>query len=418
MSNELRALALVATALVPTTVLARPATDSSAEALLARHRLPPGDAAATGRALLAIGDIPRALAAFRQAVAEAPQSATARNGLAACYERLGRDDLARQAYEQALAIAPESAVVQVNLAGLLVRIGAAEAAIPLLQHAAASGEADVAAAARRLQILAGVALRNRAIAAQQTAVIAAPAAPARDVELAGGVTLVSTAPARIVAAADGEVRLVTAAPPPELVARLGDDAALAEPARPWLAEEEAAVRVAGVDTIAPAANRRLPPAAGAPTPGPLAATTRVRSASVSPSARWASPARPMMAAIVAAQPDRRRPGLTLVAAVARTPAPTRPLSLIPLAADAIVRPDRPGLVPPRTYALTLAAAPRPPIGSLLRAMPTSLPERRWAAPVGLAAVVRAWHSFAGDRPRPSTVTGLAGFDRLLRQGLA
>lgn len=398
MPSDLRALALIATSLTPAAALARPTPPPSAgdnaAALLARHRLAPGDAAATGRALLAMGDVPGALAAFQQAVVADPQSVVARNGLAACYERLGRDDLARQAYEQALIAAPDAALVKVNLGGLLVRIGAADAAVPLLQQAAASAEADVASAARRLLVHAGEALRARAIAAQRAAVTAPALSAPTEVQLAEGVSLVAPAPARIVAAAAGEVRLVAAGPAPELVARLGEDAVLAEPPRPWRAEEEAGVRLA-----AAAPGERLPTARaispGAMAPAPAAAISRPPSGPVAVAAT----------AIVGRAPvvRFRRPDLGMAPAATRLVAARQ----VRRALDLYGRPMAPPLGATAMPATRWSVAPV--------ASASTLPQHRPLLVRDLAAVARAWQRFGGDGPRPSATGGLPGLGMLLRQ---
>jgi tetratricopeptide (TPR) repeat protein len=61
---------------------------------------------AEGRAHLVLGDAGLALESFRRALAEDPQSVAALQGMAACYELMGRSDLSRRYYEQALATAP------------------------------------------------------------------------------------------------------------------------------------------------------------------------------------------------------------------------------------------------------------------------------------------------------------------------
>lgn len=61
---------------------------------------------AEGRAHLLLGDAGLALESFRRALTAEPQSVAALQGLAACYDLMGRSDLSRNYYEQALAIAP------------------------------------------------------------------------------------------------------------------------------------------------------------------------------------------------------------------------------------------------------------------------------------------------------------------------
>jgi tetratricopeptide (TPR) repeat protein len=67
---------------------------------------PASSRVAEGRARLVLGDAGLALESFRRALAEDPQSVAALQGMAACYELMGRYDLSRRYYEQALATAP------------------------------------------------------------------------------------------------------------------------------------------------------------------------------------------------------------------------------------------------------------------------------------------------------------------------
>lgn len=67
---------------------------------------PASSRVAEGRAHLVLGDAGLALESFRRALAEDPQSVAALQGMAACYELMGRYDLSRRYYEQALATAP------------------------------------------------------------------------------------------------------------------------------------------------------------------------------------------------------------------------------------------------------------------------------------------------------------------------
>lgn len=63
---------------------------------------------AEGRAQLMLGDAGLALESFRRALAADPESISALQGIAACYDLMGRSDLSRRYYEQALAIAPRN----------------------------------------------------------------------------------------------------------------------------------------------------------------------------------------------------------------------------------------------------------------------------------------------------------------------
>ncbi|WP_344706836.1 LytR C-terminal domain-containing protein [Sphingomonas swuensis] len=75
------------------------------------------------RSHFALGSIALAAEAFRRALREDPQSVDALNGLAACYDRMGRFDLARDHYERALAIAPDDLRLYANLATSLALQG-------------------------------------------------------------------------------------------------------------------------------------------------------------------------------------------------------------------------------------------------------------------------------------------------------
>lgn len=179
---------------------------------------PAGDAYQTGRSLLAAGDVTGALSAFRQAVLDAPQSVDALNGLAVCYDRLGRYDLSRSYYDAALAVDADSALVLNNLGYSLYLQGRLEAAIPVLQHAMAGADSGVVASSQRVLTLVAARLREnkaRDSAAQALAEMRHPQA-------------------RIELAANNEAQLVFDAPVLDrrLVASLGDDAALVTIADP------------------------------------------------------------------------------------------------------------------------------------------------------------------------------------------
>jgi hypothetical protein len=71
---------------------------------------------AEARAHFRLGNVALALEGFRRALREDPSSVDALNGLASCYDRMGRFDLSRSYYEQALALAPNDARLYANLA--------------------------------------------------------------------------------------------------------------------------------------------------------------------------------------------------------------------------------------------------------------------------------------------------------------
>jgi tetratricopeptide (TPR) repeat protein len=68
------------------------------------------------RAHFRLGNVALALEGFRRALREDPSSVDALNGLASCYDRMGRFDLSRGLYEKALALAPDDARLYINLA--------------------------------------------------------------------------------------------------------------------------------------------------------------------------------------------------------------------------------------------------------------------------------------------------------------
>lgn len=68
------------------------------------------------RAHFALGNVALAAEGFRRALRESPDSVDALNGLAACYDRMGRFDLSRSYYEKALALSPGDARLYANLA--------------------------------------------------------------------------------------------------------------------------------------------------------------------------------------------------------------------------------------------------------------------------------------------------------------
>src|SRR5512137_2831181 len=112
--RALKGAALVVALLEAIAAQAKPETE--ALRLNARNTpVPGGDAYETGRGLLAAGDVSGAMAAFREALLEAPQSVDTLNAIAVCYDRLGRYDVSRSYYDAALAIQPGSVLVLNNL---------------------------------------------------------------------------------------------------------------------------------------------------------------------------------------------------------------------------------------------------------------------------------------------------------------
>jgi tetratricopeptide (TPR) repeat protein len=118
----------------------RPIADPSA-------KLRPGaDRLADARAQLALGNVGLATEAFRKVVREQPDNVDAYAGLAACYEAMGRYDLARRNYESALALAPRSPALLDALAVTLDKQGLREEAAQVRAEIA-----DLAAASAALE---------------------------------------------------------------------------------------------------------------------------------------------------------------------------------------------------------------------------------------------------------------------------
>jgi tetratricopeptide (TPR) repeat protein len=118
----------------------RPIADPSA-------KLRPGaDRLADARAQLALGNVGLATEAFRKVVREQPDNVDAYAGLAACYEAMGRYDIARQNYEAALALAPRSPALLDALAVTLDKQGLREEAAQVRAEIA-----DLAAASAALE---------------------------------------------------------------------------------------------------------------------------------------------------------------------------------------------------------------------------------------------------------------------------
>lgn len=179
------------------------------------------DAYTQGKALLGLNDVPGALAAFRTALAQSPQSVDALNGVAVAYDRLGRADLARAYYEAGMAIDPHSPTLLNNFGYSRYLSGDLATAIAPLRAAAASGEPSVVAAANRTLALIAARPAEVRIAA------AADPGPASHIEQTS----------------EGEQRLVldAPAPPRALAASLGDDASLVAVTKPWTEHDDIAL---------------------------------------------------------------------------------------------------------------------------------------------------------------------------------
>jgi LytR cell envelope-related transcriptional attenuator len=88
-----------------------------------------------GREMYARGEYGLAIEAFRRAVREAPEDPSGYNGLAACYDMIGRFDLSRRNYELALAVAPGDARIYRNMARSMEMQGDRDAAVALRAEA-------------------------------------------------------------------------------------------------------------------------------------------------------------------------------------------------------------------------------------------------------------------------------------------
>lgn len=164
-------------------------------------------ARAQGRMLLQANNVTQALQAYRQALAQDPESVEALNGMAVCYDRLGRYEDARLHYETALGIDPTSAMLLNNYGLSLYLQGDLRGAERFLRLAAAAGDPDVQAAS--LRTLARIERDSRAGARTPAPQLAmGEAANARTAQAAPA----SSGPA-IVRTSGHEQRLVLSPPP-------------------------------------------------------------------------------------------------------------------------------------------------------------------------------------------------------------
>jgi tetratricopeptide (TPR) repeat protein len=205
-------LAAASCSAAPGEVKIRPIADPAS-------KMRPGDdRLADAKAQLALGNVGLALEGFRRGSREAPDSAEAFAGMAACYDAMGRYDLAQSNYEAALALAPRNAALLTALAGSLDRQGKRDAAaevrneVALLNAAAAAldqtqAEPDQASASADAAPSVTVALPPaRPIASAPVA----PAAPAMKIsDIVAEVNLGADGEPRLERLSLGEVALVT-----------------------------------------------------------------------------------------------------------------------------------------------------------------------------------------------------------------
>src|SRR5574338_813655 len=216
-------------ALLVTVAFAAAGCTSGAAEISIRPLADPGSKLRPGigeaRVQLALGNVGLALEAFRKVLREQPDSAEAYAGIAACYDAMGRFDVARQNYEAALALAPKDPALLGALAVSLDKQGKrAEAAAvrdeiaDLASASAALDEAtpdpqpQVASTAPALSIT--VALPPARAADPQTVAMPRPVLADAQVDVAMG--------PRLERLSTGEVALITMDEPafkPTVVAR-------------------------------------------------------------------------------------------------------------------------------------------------------------------------------------------------------
>ncbi|MBB6226601.1 hypothetical protein FHS79_000758 [Polymorphobacter multimanifer] len=277
------------------------------------------DSYADARLLLAVGDLPGALAGFRRMLADDPRATDAMNGLGVVYDRMGRHDLARGWYEAALAVVPDDAALLANLGYSLTLQQQWQAALPFLRAAAAGSDETAAASARQLMVLAAAAIMAEAAAA--------PAFPhAAEIELAGPAGMQCAAgealtaphqdiqgPARIEIAANGEAVLLLGsqrrAPAPMLVAALGDAATLVLVPQPLVAPVAATASVMASEPSQPVSVEQAP-------------VQLVRSDAHAQWLAMTSPYRPVSAPARPAAPALAVASVTLIAAEPAVPTST------------------------------------------------------------------------------------------------
>ena len=186
------------------------------------------DGLADARGQLAIGNIGLALEGFRKVARQYPDNAEAVAGMASCYERMGRLDLAEAKYEAALALAPRDPALLTALASVLDRLGRRDAAagvrVEVAQLALAgaaldqTGADDEPAAAAAPPALAAAASITVALPPPQLATPAAVTIAGREhVERLKGITELRAARVAIDSRASDQVTVKL--PPPRLADR-------------------------------------------------------------------------------------------------------------------------------------------------------------------------------------------------------
>ena len=258
-----------------------------------------------GKAYLGLNKVPGALQAYRQALAQDPDSVEALNGMAVCFDRLGRFEDARTHYEAALGIDPTSPVLLNNYGLSLYLQGAYEDSARFLRLAAAAGDPTVQAAALRTlaKIENGRGVPVAAAAQQSAAVEAGP----RIVRTSGHEQRLVLGGAKSTGQSIGRVQLAAALAPEDgaAMAAVGglsawDDARIASREAGAIAsEQEAAARAEARREAA-----RLMAEARAATPADMQVAALLEAARKSaanapaaakePTSPWANPADPLL----------------------------------------------------------------------------------------------------------------------------
>jgi hypothetical protein len=174
---------------------------------------------AEARGHLALGNVALALEGFRKAARDDPVSMEALAGMADCYARMTRFDLARRYYEAALAVAPQNPALLASFAAMLERQGLkAEANAVRTEIAVLASAAPPQGAGAALPSLASSAVAVDG--APGPAEIAAPEPVGRSVTVAlpparpMGEPVARTSPAQAMAVAPVGKSVTIALPPP------------------------------------------------------------------------------------------------------------------------------------------------------------------------------------------------------------
>jgi hypothetical protein len=164
---------------------------------------------AEARGQFALGNVALALEGFRKALREEPGSTDAMNGIAACYDRMGRFDLSRRYYEMALAVAPGDFRLYANLALSLEMQGRTQEAAEVRAEALSrSGRQEIPGGAAAQVSRAGVSIGARN--SVEAMPIPRPAPPDAETSL----SIVAHRSSMIEAAASVSIALPPAEPAP------------------------------------------------------------------------------------------------------------------------------------------------------------------------------------------------------------